>query len=148
MASINKAILIGNLGKDPEIRYTQEKVPVASFSIATTESYTNKNGERVENTEWHNIVAWRGLAEISEKYLHKGKQVYIEGKIKTRSYDDKDGVKKYITEIVADVIQMLGRREDDAGSSGQRSEQSSYQKAEQDSSADMSNMPMDDDLPF
>ncbi|RYD81335.1 MAG: single-stranded DNA-binding protein [Sphingobacteriales bacterium] len=113
MSSVNKVILIGRLGKDPEIRYTNDSTPVANFSIATSEYYKDKNGERQESTEWHNIVAWRQLAEISEKFLHKGKLVFIEGKLRTRSWEDKDGNKKYATEVVADNITMLGRKEDD-----------------------------------
>ena len=111
MSSLNKVILIGRLGKKPEIKYVSENLPVAKFSLATSESYTDKEGKKVENTEWHNIVAWRKLAEIADKYLDKGKQVYVEGKIKTRSYDDKDGNKKYITEIVADNFILLGSKE-------------------------------------
>jgi single-strand DNA-binding protein len=107
--SVNKVILVGNLGKDPELRYTPSGAAVATFSLATTERFKDKNGEQQEKTEWHNIVVWRQLAEICGKYLHKGKQVYIEGRIQTRSYDDRDGNKRYITEIVADQMQMLGR---------------------------------------
>lgn len=106
--SVNKVILVGNLGKDPEVRYTPSGAAVASFSLATTERYKDKDGKAQEKTEWHNIIAWRQLAEICGKYLHKGKQVYIEGKIQTRSYDDRDGNKRYVTEIVADQMQMLG----------------------------------------
>ncbi len=116
--SVNKVILVGNLGKDPELRYTPSGVAVATFSIATTERYKDRDGNRQEKTEWHNIVAWRQLAEICGKFLHKGKQIYIEGKIQTRSYDDRDGNKRYITEIVADQMQMLGSKNDDQGSYG------------------------------
>jgi len=108
--SVNKVILVGNLGKDPELRYTPSGAAVANFTIATSERYKDRNGQTQEKTEWHNIVAWRQLAEICGKYLHKGKQVYIEGRIQTRSYDDRDGNKRYITEIVADQMQMLGGR--------------------------------------
>ena len=114
--SVNKVILVGNLGKDPELRYTPAGVAVATFSLATSERFKDRNGESQEKTEWHNIVAWRQLAEICGKYLHKGKQVYIEGKIQTRSYDDRDGNKRYITEIVADQMQMLGRLGEEGGS--------------------------------
>jgi single-strand DNA-binding protein len=110
--SINKVILVGNVGKDPEIRHLDSGVAVANFPLATSENYTAKNGDKVESTEWHNIVAWRGLAEVVEKYVTKGRQLYIEGKIKTRSWDDKEGNKRYTTEIVADVMQMLGTRAD------------------------------------
>lgn len=113
--SVNKVILVGRLGKDPEVRYTPSGTAVATFSMATTENFKDRDGNRQEKTEWHNIVAWRQLAEICGKFLHKGKQVYIEGKIQTRSYDDRDGNKRYITEIVADQMQMLGSREDAQG---------------------------------
>jgi single-strand DNA-binding protein len=108
MAGLNKAILIGNLGRDPEIRTIDSGVKVATFSMATTESYRNKAGEKIDMTDWHNIVLWRGLAEIAEKYLNKGNKVYVEGRIRTRSYDDKDGNKKYITEIIGDNMILLG----------------------------------------
>ncbi len=113
--SVNKVILVGNLGKDPELRYTPSGTAVATFSLATTERYKDRDGNRQDKTEWHNIVAWRQLAEICGKYLHKGKQIYIEGKIQTRSYDDRDGNKRYITEIVVDQMQMLGSRDDSQG---------------------------------
>ena len=115
--SVNKVILIGNVGKDPEVRYLESGVAVAKFPFATSESYKNKNNEKVTNTEWHNIVLWRALAELAEKYIKKGSQLYIEGRIKTRSYDDKEGNKKYITEIYGDTVQLLGRRSDTAESS-------------------------------
>ena len=115
MAGVNKAILLGNLGKDPEIRRLDDGRAVANFFIATSESYKNKAGERVTNTEWHNIVLWSPLAEIAENYLKKGSQVYIEGKISNRSYEDKDGVKKYISEVVGRDITLLGRAPDSAG---------------------------------
>jgi single-strand DNA-binding protein len=121
MAGVNKVILLGNLGKDPEVRYLEGGAAVAKFPLATSESYNDKAGRRVEHTEWHNIVLWRGLAEVAEKYLKKGMQVYIEGKIRTRSYDDKDGNKKYMTEIVADTMTMLGGRKDDTQSSSESS---------------------------
>ncbi len=109
MSGVNKAILLGNLGKDPEIRRLDDGRAVANFSIATSESYKNKAGEKVTNTEWHNIVLWSPLAEIAENYLKKGSQVYIEGKISNRSYEDKEGVKKYISEVVGRDITLLGR---------------------------------------
>lgn len=110
--SVNKVILVGNLGKDPELRYTPSGTAVVTFSLATTERYKDRDGNRQEKTEWHNIVAWRQLAEICGKFLHKGKQVYIEGRIQNRSYEDRDGNKRYISEIVADQMQMLGSRDD------------------------------------
>ena len=110
--SVNKVILVGNVGKDPDVRYLEKGVALARFPLATSETYKSRDGERVTATEWHNIVLWRGLAEVAEKYVKKGSQLYIEGKIRTRSYDDKDGNKKYMTEIVADQMQMIGKRSD------------------------------------
>jgi single-strand DNA-binding protein len=118
--AINKAILVGNLGKDPELRYTANGQAVATFSLATTEKFKNKGGEQQERTEWHNIVAWGPLAEICGKYLVKGKQVYVEGRIQSRSYDDRDGNKRYITEIVISDMQMLGGRPGDEGGGAAR----------------------------
>ena len=111
MSGVNKAILVGHLGKDPEVRHLDNKVSVVSFPLATSETY-NKDGRRVEQTEWHNIVMWRGLADIAAKYLHKGKLIYLEGKIRTRHYEDKEGIKRYVTEIVAENFTMLGRKTD------------------------------------
>ncbi|MDT8419360.1 MAG: single-stranded DNA-binding protein [Desulfuromonadales bacterium] len=105
---VNKVILLGNLGKDPEMRYTPSGAAVCTFSLATSEKFKDKSGQQQERTEWHNIVVWRQLAEICGKYLEKGKTVYLEGRIQTRSYDDRDGAKKYITEIVADQMRMVG----------------------------------------
>ncbi|PID79096.1 single-stranded DNA-binding protein [bacterium DOLZORAL124_64_63] len=114
MAGVNKVIIIGNLGRDPEIKYTQSQIPVANFSVATSESWKDKaTGEWQEKTEWHRIVAWRHLAERAEKYLRKGKQVYVEGKLETRKWQGQDGQDRYTTEIVARELQMLGRRDDD-----------------------------------
>lgn len=112
MAGVNKVILVGNLGRDPEVRYLEGGTAVANFPLATSETYKDKQGRRVEHTEWHNIVVWRGLAEVTEKYLKKGMQVYVEGKLRTRSWDDKEGNKKYTTEIVADNMTILSRKED------------------------------------
>lgn len=108
MASVNKVILIGNLGADPELRYTPSGTPVATFSLATKEQWTNKEGGKEERTEWHRIVAWGRLGEICGQYLHKGRQVYVEGRIQTRSWEDREGNKRYTTEIVAQTMQMLG----------------------------------------
>ena len=110
--SVNKVILIGNVGKDPDVRYLDNGVAVATFSLATTErGYTLQNGTQVpDRTEWHNIVLWRGLAQTAEKYVHKGDKLYIEGKIRSRSYDDQNGVKRNIVEIFADVMEMLSSR--------------------------------------
>ena len=125
--SVNKVILIGNVGKDPEIRHLDSGVAVANFSLATSESYNAKNGERVTTTEWHNIVLWRGLAEVAEKYVKKGNQLYIEGRIRSRSYDDKDGNKRYITEINGDVMRMLGSRTDNQAGNNQPAQNQSTQ---------------------
>ncbi|MDR0412808.1 MAG: single-stranded DNA-binding protein [Dysgonamonadaceae bacterium] len=112
--SVNKIILIGNVGKDPEVRYFDNGGAVANFSLATTErGYTAANGTQVpDRTEWHNIVLWRSLAEIAEKYIRKGSKIYIEGKIRTRSYDDQQGVKRYITEVWGDTLELLDRKPD------------------------------------
>ena len=111
MAAVNKVILIGHLGADPELRYTPNGTPVANFRIATTERWTNKQGERMESTEWHRIVAWGKLGEFCGQYLNKGKQVYIEGRLRTRSWEDKDGKKQWTTEIIAQRLQLLGKPE-------------------------------------
>ena len=116
MSSLNKVILIGYLGKDPEVKYSQGGAPVATFSMATSESW-NKDGQRQERTEWHNIVAWNKLADICKQYLSKGRQVYIEGRIQSREYTDRDGNKRRVTEIIASHMVMLGSR----GDGGQRS---------------------------
>ncbi len=110
--SLNKVMLIGNVGKDPDVRYLDNGVAVATFTLATTErGYRLQNGTEVpERTEWHNIVLWKGLAEIVEKYVHKGDKLFIEGKIRSRSYDDQNGMKRYITEIFADNMEMLTAR--------------------------------------
>ena len=107
MSGVNKVILVGHVGKDPEVRYLEGGVAVARLPLATSESYKNKEGQKIEQTEWHNIVLWRGLAEITEKYVRKGRLIYIEGKIRSRSYGDENN-KKYITEIIADSMTMLG----------------------------------------
>ncbi|GGH09212.1 single-stranded DNA-binding protein [Mucilaginibacter phyllosphaerae] len=111
MSGINKVILVGHLGKDPEVRHLEGGVAVASFPLATSETF-NKDGRKVEQTEWHNIVMWRGLADVAAKFLQKGKLVYIEGKLRTRSFEDKEGIKKYTTEVVAENFTMLGRKTD------------------------------------
>jgi single-strand DNA-binding protein len=111
MSGINKVILVGHLGKDPETRTLDGGVSVTTFPLATSETY-NKDGRKVEQTEWHNIVMWRGLADIAAKFLQKGKLVYIEGKLRTRSFEDKEGIKKYTTEVVAENFTILGRKSD------------------------------------
>lgn len=143
MAGINKVILIGNLGKDPEVRHLESGVSVANFTLATTENYKDRTGQKQSQTEWHNIVVWRGLAEVAEKYLKKGSQIYVEGKLRSRSWNDKDGVTRYTTEIVADNFTMLGSKRD----SDDREE--SYAPREQTENTGQDNMPDEkDDLPF
>jgi single-strand DNA-binding protein len=146
--SVNKAILVGNVGKDPEVRYLDKNVAVARFPLATSDpAYKTASGLDVpERTEWHNIVAWRGLAELAEKYIKKGSQLYIEGKIQTRSWE-KDGVKRYSTEITAETIQFLGRRNDGQESQGGVAPQAASAAAPQAFDAPTSDAP-DDDLPF
>lgn len=124
MAGVNKVILIGNLGKDPEIKYLDGNIARVSFSLATSESYKDKNGNRVEQTEWHNIVMWRALAETAEKMLKKGTQVYIEGKLQTRQWNDKDNNKRNTTEIVAESFEILQRRDQNQQNSGDTNENS------------------------
>ena len=141
MAGVNKVILVGNLGKDPEIRHLDNGVAVANFSLATTESYTNKQGERVNQTEWHNVVLWRGLADIAEKYLKKGNSVYIEGKIVTRKWEDKDSNTRYSTDIVADKMTMLGSKQESSSTTQPKI-------TEPINSLDSSDESNNDDLPF
>lgn len=132
MSGVNKVILVGHLGKDPEIRYLEGNVSVASFPLATSETY-NKDGKRVEQTEWHNIVMWRGLADVAVKYLTKGKLVYIEGRLRTRTYEDKEGIRRYATEVVAETFTLLGRKSDfepNAGSNSNTVPNTSAQKAD------------------
>lgn len=145
--SVNKAILVGNVGNDPEVRHLEAGTPVANFSLATSESYKNKEGERITQTEWHNIVVWRGLAEVVEKYVKKGQQLYIEGRIRTRSWEDKDGNKRYTTEIVADTMQMLGRKGEGGGEGGQAYAPTAQAVPNAGSSAPTEPEP-EDDLPF
>jgi single-strand DNA-binding protein len=130
---MNKAMVIGNLGNNPEIRFTQSEIPVATFSVATTERWKDAEGNRQERTEWHRIVAWRGLAEVCREHLHKGDKVFVEGKLQTRKWEDQDGNTRYTTEIVARDMEMLGGRQEGTGS------QSEGNTAEP---------PMPDDVPF
>ena len=146
--SVNKVILVGNVGKDPEMKYFDNDVAKANFSVATSErGYTTSNGTQVpERTEWHNVVCWRGLAQIAERFIKKGTLVYIEGKIKTRSYDDQSGVKRYITEIIADNLELLSRK-----SGGAENENSSIRHdytSSENTTNEMDNNSDVDDLPF
>lgn len=147
--SVNKVILVGNVGKDPEVRHIDSGVAVANFPLATSETYTAKNGEKVTTTEWHNIVLWRGLAEVAEKYVTKGRQLYIEGRIRTRSYDDQNGVKKYITEIYGDTMQLLGNREggDAKQPAGAKTNAPDFTPAPM-NEPDLGGVEGDEDLPF
>lgn len=144
MAGINKVILVGNLGKDPEVRYLEGGTAVANFTLATSETFKDRNtGEKKTQTEWHNVVLWRGLAEIAEKYLRKGSQVYVEGKLRTRSWEDKEGNTRYTTEIVGDTMTMLGKRDEQEMPSSRPAQASvSSSKAPQKEEEE------DDDLPF
>jgi single-strand DNA-binding protein len=142
MAGINKVIIIGRLGNDPEVRYTPSGAAVARFSVATSEEWKDKNsGEKKERTEWHRVTAWGKLGEICGEYLSKGRQVYVEGRLQTSSYDDKDGVKRYSTEIVASDVQFLGSRESGGGRPGGGA-------PPRESGGGQGPPPADDDIPF
>ena len=112
--ALNKVLLIGNVGKDPEVRHLEGGASVATITLATTERFKDKSGTTKELTEWHTIVAWRQLADLAENYIRKGSQIYVEGRIRSRSYDDQNGIKRYVTEILADGIQLLGKKPDNA----------------------------------
>jgi single-strand DNA-binding protein len=147
--SVNKVILIGNLGKDPEVRRLENGAVVANFPIATSETYTDKNtGEKRENTDWHNIVCWRGLAEVVEKYIKKGTKVYVEGKLKTRNYQDKDNVTRYVTEVLAEEITILSRPDGDRNPSEQKPVYSNQGTPNSPSPMQDISAELDDDLPF
>ena len=161
--SLNKAMLIGNVGRDPEVRYLDGQsgnAKVATFTLATTERYRDRNGETRENTEWHNIVAWRNTADVVERFVRKGTQVYIEGRIRTRSWDDQNGNKRYTTEIMADTLQLLGKKTDNPGAQpggyqpaapAQQQAAPSYQQPSYQQPAAPKNVAEDmpeDDLPF
>lgn len=139
MRGVNKVVLIGNLGKDPDLQYIEGDIPVAKFPLATTEMRKEKNGNVVSETEWHTIVLWRGLAELAGKYLHKGSLVYIEGRLRTRSWEDKDKNKRFQTEIIAENLVMLDKRKDAEG-------QHSSGKTEQDNNSSYLNNDNDPDL--
>jgi single-strand DNA-binding protein len=153
--SVNKVILIGNVGKDPETRHLEGGNTVSKFSLATSEVYKNKEGEKITNTEWHNIVLWKGLAEIAEKYVKKGSQLFIEGRIRTRSYTDQDNNTKYITEIIGDTMQMLGKKSESGPPDTPLKQSSASSETPQtndnppDTMGDLSKSQNDvDDLPF
>jgi single-strand DNA-binding protein len=142
MAGVNKVILIGNLGRDPELRYTQGGQAVANFTLATTERFPTREGERQERTEWHRIVAWGRTAELCAQYLSKGRSVYVEGRLQTREWEDRDGQKRRTTEIVAQSVQFLGGREGGAGAT--RASAPDAPPAEEEGAA----APPPDDIPF
>ena len=126
---INKVILVGNVGQDPEVRYTGDAsngAKVATLRLATTERYRDRNGNLQEHTEWHSVVVWRNTADVVEKYVRKGTQLYIEGRLRTRSWDDQNGNKRYVTEILADTLQLLGRKQDNPAGNGYGAPQQSY----------------------
>jgi single-strand DNA-binding protein len=141
MAGLNKVILIGNLGRDPELRYTQNGQAVVNFTLATNEKWTNKSGDREERTEWHRIVVWGKQAETCNEYLVKGRQVYVEGRLQTRDWEDREGQKRRTTEVVAQQVLMLGRREEGGGGRARGAE-----PAEGAAGGDPG--PSDDDIPF
>src|SRR4029077_8520862 len=114
MRGVNRVMLIGNLGKDPDVQFLEGNIGVAKFPLATTETYKDRGGKLVSQTEWHTVVLWRGLAELAQKYLHKGSLIYVEGRLRTRSWEDREGNKKFATEIVADNLIMLDKRSDNA----------------------------------
>lgn len=149
MRGVNKVILVGNLGRDPEIRYTRDGTAVANLNLATTDTWNDANGQKQERTEWHRVVAWGKLAEIAKEYLGKGRQVYIEGRLQTRSWEDKDGNKRYTTEIRADQMLMLGGRGGDASSPSASASRDSGPPSE--GSGEFGREPFqatDDDVPF
>lgn len=145
--SVNKVILVGNAGKDPVVRYFDKGVAKATFPLATSETYTNQQGETITSTEWHNIVLWRSLAEVAEKSVKKGTQVYIVGKIKTRSYVDKEGNNKYITEILADIMMVLEKKQGSVPSAGNSSEKDSQAQGGIVNEPPRSNYSFDEGLP-
>ena len=147
MASVNKVIIVGNLGRDPETRYMPNGEAVTNVAVATTESWKDKNsGEKKELTEWHRITFYRKLAEIAGQYLKKGSSIYIEGKLQTRKWEDKEGVERYTTEIIADSMQMLGGRQDDSAPA--RQQQPARQPAQGAARPAPNFSDMDDDIPF
>ena len=151
---INKVILVGNVGQDPEVRYTGDAsngAKVATLRLATTERYRDRNGNLQEHTEWHSVVVWRNTADVVEKYVRKGTQLYIEGRLRTRSWDDQNGNKRYVTEILADTLQLLGRKQDGQGAPQQTyaPAQPSYAPVQQPAAPqNIADNGPEDDLPF
>ena len=142
MGGVNKVILLGNLGKDPEIRTLESGTKLARIALATNDYYKNKNGEMIERTEWHTVILWDRRAELAEKYLKRGSQLYVEGRLRSRSWDDKDGIKRYTTEVIADVINLVGGRPSDGSGSAPPSNDHPTDPKD----ADIP--PEEDDLPF
>lgn len=142
--SVNKVILVGNVGKDPDVRHLDSGVSVARFSLATNETYTDKTGKKVTQTEWHNIVVWRGLADVAEKYVRAGKLLFVEGRLRTSSYDDKDGIKRYTTEILCDNFRLLGPSGNSEGNSNNQTKSMESTAV----SEPQGSVPEPDDLPF
>ena len=147
MSSVNKVILVGRLGRDPEVRYTPSGSPVANFSLATDEAWKDKNGEKQQRTEWHNIVVWDKLAEICGQYLTKGKLVYLEGRLQTREWDDRDGVKRRTTEVVVTNMVMLGSKGESGGAAAPRESSRQPVPAAAETAAPDVGI-TDDDIPF
>lgn len=141
MSGVNKVILVGRLGGDPEIRYTQGGAAVANFNIATSENWTDREGQKQERTEWHRIVVWGKMAETCSQFLAKGRQVFVEGRLQTRQWDDKEGNKRYTTEIVANTVQFLDRGQDQGKSAGSSAMDSQAIEPPAD-------VPMNEDIPF
>ncbi len=148
MRGVNKVVLIGNIGREPDLQYLEGNIAVAKFPLATTETYKDKNGTLVSQTEWHTVVLWRGLAELAQKYLHKGSLVYIEGRIRTRSWEDKDKNKRFSTEILGDNLVMLDKRKEQGeGTENNSGENSGFSDMNFDNSGTATNITKDD-LPF
>lgn len=147
MRGVNKVILIGNLGKDPDTQHLEGNIAVAKFSLATTETFKDRSGKLISQTEWHTVVLWRGLAELAQKYLHKGSLVYIEGHLRTRSWEDKEGNKKFATEVVGDNLVMLDKRSD-GNAEAPGFNQAQQGPGENDPHAELPAGDPSDDLPF
>ncbi|MDR3286776.1 MAG: single-stranded DNA-binding protein [Prevotellaceae bacterium] len=146
--TLNKVMIIGNAGKDPELRHLDNGVSVVTLPVATTERYKDKNGDTKEQTEWHNVVFWRQLAEFAEKYVRKGSQLFIEGRLRTRNWEDQSGNKKYVTEIVADNIRLLGRRPDSNNNNGHNNIAAQNTVETKTEEIVVDETAIDDDLPF
>lgn len=150
MRGVNRVVLIGNLGKDPDLQHLEGNIAVAKFPLATTETYKDRNGTLISQTEWHTVVLWRGLADLAQKYLHKGSLIYLEGRIRTRSWEDKDKNKRFITEIIGDNLVMLDKRKEQAennNNEGNNSDTTGFPDINFDSN-NLGNIISKDDMPF